>query len=123
MSDIYKEKIIDHYKNPRNFGSLKNADVISKDVNTGCGDELEIQIKLDVDKIKEVKFNGIGCVISISSASMLTEFIKDKKISEIESLDREDILKILGINLSPVRLKCAMLPLSIIKNGIKNVPK
>jgi len=119
MSEIYKEKIIDAYKNPKNFGRLEDADIIIKDVNPGCGDEFEMYIKMSNKKLKDIRFSGKGCVISTASASFLTEFVKNKKISEIEGLEKEDVIKLLGIELNPVRVKCALLPLMIIKAGIK----
>jgi len=126
MIEIYKEKILEHYRKPRNFGIMENADLYAKDVNPGCGDEFEVYIKLDDkdnNKIKEIKFNGKGCVISTASASILSEFVKNKTIEEVEKLDREDVLKLLGIDLNPARIKCALLPLIVIKASLKTHPK
>lgn len=123
VSEIYRERIIDHYKNPRNSGSLKSPDIVAKDVNPGCGDEFEIHIKLDKQKIKDIKFSGIGCVISTASASMLTEFVKGKTLDDVAKMEKDDVVKLLGIELSPARLKCALLPLMIIREGVKNYKK
>jgi nitrogen fixation NifU-like protein len=120
MNGIYKEKIIDAYKNPKNFGSLEDADVAIEDFNPGCGDKFKIYIKFDGENLKDIKFTGIGCVISTASASILTEFVKNKNINEIEKLETKDIIKLLGVELNPARIKCALLPLMIIKAGIKN---
>jgi nitrogen fixation NifU-like protein len=120
MSEIYKEKIIEAYKNPKNFGRMENADVIVEDYNPGCGDQFKIYIKLDGENVKDIKFEGRGCVISTASASMLTEFVKSRNVKDIEKLGIDDVLKILGIELNPIRIKCALLPLMIIKAGIKN---
>ena len=116
---IYQENIIDHYKNPRNFGKIENASVHHHEKNPLCGDELGIFLVIDKNnKIADVKFNGHGCAISQASASMLTEEIKGKSIHELSLMTKENILKMLGIPISPVRLKCALLSLDTLKNGI-----
>lgn len=117
---MYQENILDHYENPRNFGKLKNPDLKAHDSNPLCGDTFDFEIKLEKDKnnnyfIKDVKFQGHGCAISTASASMLTEKIKGKKIDEALKLDKKDILEMLNIELSHVRIKCAMLPLKVLK--------
>ena len=118
-NDIYQENILDHYKNPRNFGKIKNASVHHHEYNPLCGDEIELFLVLDKSrKIADVKFNGHGCAISQASASMLSEQIKGKSLNELKNLAKEDILKMLGIPISPVRLKCALLPLDTLKNSI-----
>ena len=117
--DMYQENILDHYKNPRNYGELDNPDIKFHDVNPLCGDEYEFQIKIDSkEKIIDVKFSGHGCAISKASASMLTETIKGKNIGDIRNVGREKILKNLGITISPTRLKCAMLPLKVVKFAV-----
>ena len=118
-SELYREHILDHYKNPRNFGILKSADIRQREFNPLCGDDLEFNIKLDGNKIEDVRFKGRGCAISQASASMLTEFVKNKKINEVNELTREDIIEMLGIPIGPVRIKCAVLSLVALKNGIK----
>ncbi len=120
LNSLYKEQILDHYKNPRNFGRLENFDIKNREVNTLCGDEIEIQIKLNLNSVKEIKFNGRGCAISLASASMLTEFIKDKNLEDLKNLKKGDILNLLNIEISAVRLKCALLSLDALKNGILN---
>ncbi|MCP8320882.1 MAG: SUF system NifU family Fe-S cluster assembly protein, partial [archaeon] len=117
MSDMYAEMIIDLYRHPMNYGKLENPDIKAKDTNPICGDIIEIQIKLNKGVVKEVKFNGKGCAISQASASLLTEMIKGKKINELKKLDKKDILDALGIEIGPVRLKCALLPLKVLKMG------
>ncbi|HLC59717.1 MAG TPA: SUF system NifU family Fe-S cluster assembly protein [archaeon] len=122
MSDaIYKDKIVDHYKNPRNFGSLKNASSSVKENNPSCGDEIEIQMIIEDNKIKDIKFQGIGCVISVASTSMLTSFIKGKNLEDVQKLTKDDVIGLLGIHLSPVRLKCALLPLNIIRSCLNDL--
>lgn len=123
MDDIemmYQENILDHYKNPRNFGRIKNATVHHHEYNPLCGDQIELFLVIDENKkIVDVKFYGKGCAISQASASMLTENLKGKNISGIRKLVKEDILQMLGVPLSPVRLKCALLSLDTLRNSIK----
>ncbi len=120
MDDIYREIILDHFKNPRNFGKIKNPDAQAVENNPFCGDKIEMQIKLKVHKvikskvIEDIRFSGEGCAISTASASMLTERVMGRNIEEIQKLNTEDILKMLGISLTPTRLKCALLPLEVI---------
>ncbi|MBN2367507.1 SUF system NifU family Fe-S cluster assembly protein [Candidatus Woesearchaeota archaeon] len=113
--DIYQENILDHYEHPQNFGHLKEHDAKAHDSNPLCGDSFDIELKFNGNKVCDVKFSGHGCAISTASASMLTENIKGKTIEDIKKLEKEDVLELLGIKLSHVRIKCAMLPLKIIK--------
>ena len=116
---MYQENILDHYKSPRNFGKINDASVHHHEYNPLCGDEIEMFLIIDKDKkIADVKFNGHGCAISQASASMLTEQIKGKNIDGLKKLTKENILEMLGITLSPVRLKCALLSLDTLKNSI-----
>ncbi len=117
-SDIYKEIILDYYRNPRNSGELENPDVKAKDWNPLCGDVIEMQLKLNGDKVEDVRFRGQGCAISQASASMLTEFIKGKTIEEIKNLEKKDMLELLGIDPGPTRVKCALLGLKVLKTGV-----
>ncbi len=119
MNSIYQEIIIDHYKNPRNFGQLKKYDKKTLVSNPFCGDKMEMTICFTGNKIKDIKFKGIGCAISQASASMLTEYVKNKKKNQLVKLDKNFILKILKIELSPLRLKCALLPLEALKKITK----
>ena len=116
---IYQENILDHYKNPRNFGKIENASVHHHEYNPLCGDKIDIFLIIDESKkVVDVKFQGSGCAISQASASMLTEEIKGKSVEELKSFTKENILKMLGIPISPVRLKCALLSLDTLKNSI-----
>lgn len=120
MSDsAYREQIMDHYRNPRNKGHLQELSFKHTENNPLCGDELEIEVKVNGDTISDIRFSGKGCSISQASASMLTELVKQKKINEINEITREDIMDMLGIPIGPVRVKCAMLSLVALKNGIK----
>ena len=119
IEQMYQEQILDHYKNPRNFGKIMNASIHHHERNPLCGDELEVYLVIDKNKIiVDVKIYGKGCAISQASASMLTEKIKGKNIEEIKKLAKEDILEMLGISISAVRLKCALLSLDTFKNAI-----
>ena len=115
---MYQENILEHYKSPKNFGTLKNASVEHHEKNPLCGDELGMFLIIKGGKIAHVKFNGHGCAISQASASMLTEKIKGKTVKEAEKITKEDVLEMLGIELSAVRLKCALLSLDTLKNSI-----
>lgn len=117
--DIYREIILDHYRNPRNKGKLSNADVSIHDSNPLCGDEIDIHLKIEEEKVKDIKFEGRGCAISQASASMLTEMIMDKPLTTVKDLTKEDILENIGLmNLGPARIKCALLSLKVLKLGM-----
>lgn len=120
MDDLYREVLLDHYKNPQNFGEIKNPDIHKYDSNPLCGDEIEIFVKLDEKKeqIKTIKFKGHGCVICMASASILTGELEGEKIKEIQNIDTDQMLKIIGLELTPARIKCMMLPLKTIQKGI-----
>ena len=116
---MYQENILDHYKSPRNFGRIENASVHHQEYNPLCGDELNMFLVIDENKkIVDVKVNPHGCAISVASASMLSEEIKGKNIDELKNWTKEKILEMLGIPISPVRLKCALLSLDTLKNSI-----
>lgn len=118
MDDLYRDLILDHYKNPRHKGTLDPHDFSYEDENPLCGDKLRIDVRLDEQKrVKEVAFSGRGCAISQASASMLTESIVGKSLAEVKQLTKDDVLEMLGIELGPVRLKCALLSLKVLKSG------
>ena len=118
--DLYMENIIDHGQHPRNFGEpLDPADIEYEDDNPFCGDHLHLTLQLDdQDRVKAVSWQGEGCTISQASASMLGEEIIGKTLDELRSLERQDVLDLLGIPLSPTRLKCALLSLKVLKAGV-----
>jgi nitrogen fixation protein NifU and related proteins len=119
--DIYREIILDHYRNPRNKGKLLQADVSTHDSNPLCGDEIDIHLKVEQGKIKDIKFEGRGCAISQASASMLTEMVLDKPLTAVKDLAKDDILENIGLmNLGPARIKCALLSLKVLKMGMIN---
>jgi nitrogen fixation NifU-like protein len=117
-SDIYKDIILDYYRNPRNFGDLPNPDVRAKDSNPLCGDIIEMQLKINDGKVEDVRFKGKGCAISQASASMLTEVVKGKSLDEVKAMTKTDVLNLLGIDPGPTRIKCALLGLKVMKLGV-----
>ncbi len=117
--NLYQENILDHYENPSNQGSIENPDLEFRDLNPLCGDEVCIQARLDgQDNLSQICFEGKGCVISLASASMLMEEVEGKSLSEIKQMGRQDILDLLGIPLTTMRIKCAMLPLRTLEKAI-----
>jgi nitrogen fixation NifU-like protein len=121
MDDLYRELILDHYQHPHNHGEIPEADISYEDSNPLCGDKIRIDIKLKNNVVEDVKFNGKGCAISQASASMLTDELLGKSLDEIKAMDKQFILDMLGIPLGPTRVKCALLPLKVIKAGVYGV--
>lgn len=115
--ELYKENILDHYKNPRNYGEIENPDISYFDTNPLCGDELQLQIKVKDGKAEDVKFKGKGCSISQASASMLTEMILGQDMEEVKKIGKKEILDAVGLQLGPSRIKCALLSLKVLKAG------
>jgi len=117
VEDLYRDNIIDHYQNPRNYGTLEHPDISYEDSNPVCGDELRIDLQVKDGKVVDARFSGHGCSISQASASMLTEEIIGKSLEEVKQIDKQYLLDMLGIPLGPVRLKCALLSLKVLKAG------
>jgi nitrogen fixation NifU-like protein len=115
MDDLYRDHILDHYKDPRNYGQLEDADVSAEGQNPLCGDQLSIDLKVRDGLIDQIRFNGRGCAISQAATSMLTEMVVGKPVGDVAALTRDDIVEEVGIPLSPVRLKCALLGLGTLK--------
>jgi nitrogen fixation protein NifU and related proteins len=117
--DLYLDNIIDHGQNPRNFGQpLDPADIDYADDNPFCGDHLHLTVQLDDEgRVKAVSWEGQGCTISQASASMLGEEMIGKTLDELKNFDKDSLLDLLGIQLSPTRLKCALLSLKVLKAG------
>lgn len=119
MDDFYREIIIDRYKNPHHRGSVNPADISFEDDNPLCGDFIRIELQVsDEGIINDAKFDGHGCAISQASADLLLESIHGKSVDEVKKLTKDDILNMLGIELGPVRLKCALLSLKVLKAGV-----
>ena len=119
MDDLYREVIIDHYKNPSYRGKLEPHDISFEDENPLCGDHIRIDLRVNENGIvTEAGFDGHGCAISQASADLLLEWVIGKTTDDIKGLHKKDIMDLLGIELGPVRLKCALLPLKIIKAGV-----
>jgi nitrogen fixation NifU-like protein len=119
MDDLYREVIIEHYKNPSYRGHLDPHDIQFADNNPLCGDHIEITLQTAADgTVKDARFDGHGCAISQASADLLIESIIGKPLEEVKQLNKDSILEMLGIELGPVRLKCALLSLKVLKAGV-----
>lgn len=116
--DIYREELLEHYRNPQNYGKIENADVNYRDFNPVCGDEIEVFAKVKNSAIKDVKFTGKGCAISQASASILTEQIKGKSLEEFKKMSNEKMLGLLPVKVSHLRIKCALLALKAVQKGL-----
>ncbi|MEX2212424.1 MAG: SUF system NifU family Fe-S cluster assembly protein [Gaiellaceae bacterium] len=117
FDSLYRENVLDHYKSPRNRGTIEGADAVAEGMNPLCGDEVTITVAFadDGETIADVKFEGRGCAISQASTSMLTELVKGRRVAEVAAFDRDELLEEVGIPLTPVRLKCAILGLHTLK--------
>ena len=115
--NIYEEDILDHYENPSNYGTLEQPDISYEEDNPLCGDQIRMDLQIEDGIITDLRFCGHGCTISLAAASMLTEEIKGKPLEEVKQLNKDDILDMLGIPLGPVRLKCGLLALKVLKAG------
>lgn len=118
---IYREVILDHYQNPRHRGTLDPHDYSYEDNNPLCGDEVRIDVRVKDGMLDEIAFSGQGCAISQASASILMEMIEGKSLDEIKALGKDELLEEIGIQLSPARLKCALLSLKVLKAGIYGI--
>ncbi len=119
--EIYRENILEHYKHPRNRGTLDHPDITYEDANPLCGEHIRMDLKVRDGRVEQVAFSGHGCSISQAAASMLCERIEGRPLEEIKQLTREDVLEMLGIELGPVRLKCALLALKTLKAGVYGI--
>jgi nitrogen fixation protein NifU and related proteins len=127
VDDLYREVILDHYKNPRSHGLLDDADARAEGMNPLCGDEVTISLAFgdDGDTIRDVMFEGRGCAISQAATSMLMEMVKGRSAEEVAAMPKEELLDEVGIPLTPIRLKCALLGLGVLKvalNRAKGTP-
>ena len=117
--EMYQKQIMEHYRSPRNKGSLPGAQIVHKDANPLCSDEIEFAVRLEHGRVAEAKFDGKGCAIAISSASMLTERVRHLTVEEMSALTKDDVVQMVGVSLTPVRLKCAVLALDVLQKGLK----
>lgn len=127
MDNFYRDNILDHYKNPRNFGRLENPTAAFEEENVICGDKIGMEVNTGLESgeevLKEISFFGEGCAISMACASLLTEKVKGQRISQVMEMNKEDIVKLLGIELSLSRLKCALLPLEVLHKIVSPLVK
>ena len=122
MADsLYREVILDHYRNPRNTGTLDPADYSYEDTNPLCGDEVRIDVRVADDRVADIKFSGRGCAVSQASTSILTEMVQGQTLDDVKALTKDDLLEELGILVSPARMKCALLGLKVLKAGLYGV--
>jgi len=117
VDDFYRDFILDHYRNPRNFGKLDSPDARAEDLNPLCGDQIRMELKVEDGVVSDVRFSGKGCAISQASASMLTERVKGMRLADIAKLSKDAVLEDVGIGISPTRMKCAMLGLRVLKSA------
>jgi nitrogen fixation NifU-like protein len=120
---IYREIILDHYQNPRNRGILDPNDYTYEDNNPLCGDEVRIDVRVKDGAVDDIAFSGQGCAISQASASILMELVEGKSLDQVKMIGKEELLEELGIELSPARLKCALLSLKVLKAGLYGIDK
>ncbi len=119
MDDLYRDEILEHYRNPHNFGTLEEPTTVKEGANPLCGDRITLMLAIDDSgNVSDVAFTGRGCAISQASASMLTDEIKGKSLSDIANMGRVDVIENLGIEISPARMKCAMLSLETLKAAV-----
>ncbi len=116
--DMYAENLIRHYEKPHNKGKMEDSSASMHEDNPSCGDEIDLYIKIEDGKVRDVKFEGSGCAISMGSASILTDFIKGKALGDIEGLGKEELFGIIGIDPGAARLHCATLSLKAVKKAV-----
>jgi len=121
VDSLYRETILDHYRNPRNKGSLDPADYTYHDTNPLCGDEVRIDLRVTDGVVSDIKFEGRGCAVSIAATSILTEMVEGRPLDEVKAITKDDLLEELEIPVSPARMKCALLGLKVLKAGIYGV--
>jgi nitrogen fixation protein NifU and related proteins len=115
MDSLYKEIVLDHYKNPHNFGELDPADYTAEDSNPLCGDQIRIDLRVDDGIVTDIKFSGRGCAVSMASTSILTDLVLGQPLDEVRAITKDDLLEEIGIPVSPARMKCATLGLNVLR--------
>ncbi|MEW6610335.1 MAG: iron-sulfur cluster assembly scaffold protein [Patescibacteria group bacterium] len=119
MSSLYREEILDHYKHPRNFGTLDNPTVSAEENNKNCGDYIMVALKVEKGILTEIRWSGSGCALSMAGASMLSEQINGRNVRDIESITESDILKMMGGSITQGRIHCASLAFKALQKGLK----
>jgi len=117
-ADLYNEAILDHFRHPRNYGDLPDANAQAREANVLCGDVIEMQLRLNGDRIDDLRFRGQGCAVSLASTSMLTELAKGKEVSEIKRLGKKDMIRLLRSDPGPARTECVLLGLKVLKMAV-----
>lgn len=117
-NQLYQQELLDHYRHPRNYGLLPDAQVSTQTFNPSCGDQVSLQISLEKGHLQAIRFQGKGCVISQAAASLLTELSLQKSIETLEALHKDDMLALVGISLGPTRLRCALLSLEALHEAL-----
>ena len=120
MAGLYSEVILDHFRNPRNYGSLPAADIVHEDVNPLCGDRIRIELAVNGNVVEAARFKGNGCAISLAAASILTELVVGANIDREELILNEKLLSMLDSDIKPARIRCALLPLDVLRSGIES---
>ncbi len=118
MDDLYRQYILEHYREPRNHGHLEHPDIHAADTNPLCGDRIELDLNVSDGRVTDVRFSGRGCAISQATASMLTERIAGASVEELRALTPQDIMEMLGVEIGPARQRCALLSLRVLHQGI-----
>ena len=121
--DLYREEFMEIYKNPMNEGILEKPSVVEHGVNEACGDEMDLYLKIEGDMVVDASFKATSCSVGIVASAILTDEIKGKKVSEVKAFSKEDLLKLIGVNLTTSRIKCATLPLETLQKSLENYGK
>lgn len=119
--DLYREDILEHYRHPHNFGKLEDANTQAREANASCGDIFELQLRITESTITEARFRGVGCALSIAAGSLLTDTLKGKSLQEASGFGESDMLKLLGVTVSSMRMKCVTLPLRALQKALRGV--
>lgn len=119
---IYQEIILDHYHHPHNYGELDNPDADVSVSNSSCGDKIRLTLEIKKNQITDIAYSASGCAISMASASILSDYVKGKSCKEVDNISKDTLLSLIGIELSPSRLRCALLPLEALSKAVQSVP-
>ena len=120
MATLYSDILLDHFRHPRNYGSLDAPDISNEQFNPLCGDRIRLELKLEQSRVSEARFKGDGCAISTAAASLLTELVRGKNLEELTNVPDEQLISALESNIQPARLQCAILPLHALREGLKS---